>query len=86
MTYGGRVVFHRIEHLTPGRYEETLVHTVDPDPRSRWNEGFHTVAAVGGITLVDGKRHVFVPSRMLRVFRRKCARIFAARRNKGKHA
>lgn len=86
LTYGGRVVFHRIERLTPGRYEETLVHTVDPDPRSRWNEGFHTVAAVGGITLVDGKRHVFVPSRMLRVFRRKCARIFAARRNKGKHA
>lgn len=86
LTYGGRMVFHRIERLTPGQYQETLVHTVDPDPRSRWNKGFHTVAAVASLTLVDGKRYVFVPSRMLGVFRRKCARIFAASGNKRKDA
>lgn len=77
ITYGGTMVFDRIDRLTPTAFEETEVHRIAPDPNARWNEGFHTVAALEGRTLVDGKRHVFVPARMRHMLLRKWRRIFA---------
>ena len=58
-TGGGRIVINRIIRLTPDRFEEEEVATVEPDPEGLYPEGLHTLSKVGGFTLVDGKRFEF---------------------------
>jgi hypothetical protein len=53
-TYGGAVVIHRVDELTPHSFRETAVRRIEP-PRGRWAHGLHTVCAFGDDTLVDGK-------------------------------
>jgi hypothetical protein len=67
-TYGGRVVIHRILTLTPTAFEERPVGTVEPDPAGPYPAGLHTLSAVGGGTLLDGKRVIFSPAEFRRVF------------------
>ena len=56
-TYGGAVVLHRIDTLTPTAYSETLVRRVSPDLLGSCPDGLHTLNAWGDRTLVDGKWH-----------------------------
>lgn len=74
-TYGGAVVLHRILVCTPTAFEEVSVLQLDPDPKSPFAQGLHTVSAWGQRTLVDGKRHVF----SLPTVWRKLVRRFQAR-------
>jgi hypothetical protein len=60
-TYGGRVTVHRVLELTPTTFAEEQVATLEASPRSRYPVGPHTVTAIGGRVLVDGRRTVFVP-------------------------
>ena len=56
-TYGGAVMLHRIDTLTPTEFAETLVRRVSPDPLGSCPDGLHTLNAWGDRTLVDGKWH-----------------------------
>ena len=56
-TYGGRVVLNHVTRLTRTEFAEDPAVTVEPDHRSPYRHGLHTVSAYGRYTLVDGKRH-----------------------------
>ncbi|MGE3962779.1 MAG: hypothetical protein AB7I09_01625 [Planctomycetota bacterium] len=59
--YGGAVVIHEIERLSPTEYRERPVQRVAPDRRGPYPHGLHTLSAVGDVTLIDGLRSTFRP-------------------------
>jgi hypothetical protein len=61
-TYGGRVVVHRVDDLTPTAFAEEQVVVIEASRRSRYPIGPHTLTPVGDRVLVDGRRAVFVPA------------------------
>ncbi len=65
--YGRRVVINRIVTLTERVFEEEYAATVEPPTSGRFTGGLHTVSACGEITVIDAKRHIFVPHQTLRV-------------------
>jgi hypothetical protein len=69
-TYGARVVVNRVLTLTPDEFREEVAAVLNPDPRGAYPDGLHTVSTLGGRTLIDGKRRVFVPAEFLRMMRR----------------
>ncbi|HMQ75756.1 MAG TPA: hypothetical protein PKE21_05285 [Flavobacteriales bacterium] len=71
LTYGGRVVMHRVLELSPTAFSEEAVRTVGPITNSAYSKGLHTVSAVGDVTLVDGKRFVRVKDKAARERTRK---------------
>jgi hypothetical protein len=76
-TYGGRVTVHRVHELTPTTFSEKQVAVLEASSRSRYPLGPHTVTAVGGRVLVDGRRTVFVPAAcraFLRIWARNAGR------------
>ena len=77
LTYGGRVVFHRVLELSPTAFREEAVRTVGPITNSAYSKGLHTVSAVGDVTLVDGKRFLRVPDRAARERQRKLSTLLA---------
>jgi hypothetical protein len=58
--YGGRVVINRVLELTVKSFEEQPCAIVGPLSSGPYRAGFHTLAAVGDITLVDAKRKLFL--------------------------
>jgi len=50
-------VINRVTRLTPDEFEEEVAAHLRPDPAGPCPDGLHTLSAVGGLTLVDGKRH-----------------------------
>ncbi len=60
VTYGGRVVFNRVVRLTPTTLEEESVWDIGPSRNSRYRDGLHTVSMAGDVTVVDGKRYLFL--------------------------
>ncbi|MFT3885300.1 MAG: hypothetical protein QM724_07680 [Flavobacteriales bacterium] len=75
LTYGGRVAINRIITLTPDTFQEEVVRHVGPLKGTAWSKGLHTVSAVGGSTLIDGKRFVTDTSQERRIRQRKIARL-----------
>jgi hypothetical protein len=61
-TYGGAVVINRIERLDPDNFVETSMVRVAPEAGGQFCHGAHTLTAWGPRTLVDAKRHGFVPT------------------------
>jgi hypothetical protein len=57
-SYGGAIVITRIDVLTPTAFAETPVATLAPV--APYSQGLHTLAAVDGRTLIDGKRRQFI--------------------------
>jgi len=57
LAYGGAVAVNRILTLSPEDFAEETVNVLRPAPRGPFPHGLHTLAGVGNITLVDGKRH-----------------------------
>lgn len=58
-TYGGAIVLNRVDRLTPTRFSEEPVASVEPEPGSPYPAGRHTLSALGDRTLIDGHRFVF---------------------------
>ena len=58
-TYGGRVVLNKIMVLNPFEFKEEAIGFLEPPEKSKYNQGLHTLAAVGNFTLIDGKRFKF---------------------------
>jgi hypothetical protein len=59
-TYGGRVVIHKVTQLTPDEYAEEPASTIVPLTQGPFREGLHTISSAGDVTLVDGKRRIFM--------------------------
>jgi len=57
--YGRQVVVNRVKTITPTDFEEITEAVIGPDRRSAFPDGIHHLAAVGALTLVDGRRDVF---------------------------
>lgn len=74
-TYGARVVIHEVLELTPTRYRERAVATLDPPPGF---DGVHTIGFVDGTMIVDGKRHFISPFDVAARVRRAVRRVRAA--------
>jgi hypothetical protein len=58
-TYGGAVTINEITRLSPTRFKEKAVASVQPFPRSGYGNGLHTLSSFGEMTLIDGKRRIF---------------------------
>jgi hypothetical protein len=59
--YGGAVVINRIVRLDEERYEEVEVGRLEPDPRSAYPSGLHTISMRDGYAVIDGLRREFAP-------------------------
>lgn len=59
VSYGGGLTITRIDTLTPTRFAEEIVTSVQPPP-GRYSDGMHTLSSAGRLTLVDGRRDTFV--------------------------
>ena len=57
MTYGGRVIINQVLEISPDHFEEIKINAIEPVLGSRYKKGIHTLSAVGGMTLIDGKYH-----------------------------
>jgi hypothetical protein len=68
-TYGGRVIINQVNRLTPTEFDEEEASIVNPDPSSQYPHGMHTLASMGDVTLIDAKRHIFIPSALIRELR-----------------
>jgi hypothetical protein len=79
-TYGSRVVINRVVTLTTTAFREEPAAFVEPDPNGPYPDGLHTLTAVGGVTLVDGKRLELAPAEFLRIlgrmFMRRLRKVF----------
>jgi hypothetical protein len=56
--YRPHVVLHRVLALDPQVFDEVAERSIGPYRSSQYPHGTRTVAAVGGVTLVDGMRHI----------------------------
>jgi hypothetical protein len=74
-TYGGAVAINRVLRLTPTEFAEEVVRVIEPDLDGPFPDGLHTLAAAGNMTLIDGKRMIFVDEVFLRVVRRRLDNI-----------
>jgi hypothetical protein len=55
--YGSAMVVHRIDELSPTAFSETRVAEITPT----WQQGLtgtHTIAAAGGLTVIDARRTI----------------------------
>lgn len=60
-TYGGSVVIHRIETLTPADFSEREAVRLTPGRDWRFPHGMHTISGAGNWTVVDAKRRIVLP-------------------------
>ncbi len=70
-SYGGSITLNRVLKLSETEFEEDTILSLVPHRAARYNAGIHTVSAVGSMTLIDGKRMVFVSSALRRTLGRK---------------
>lgn len=68
-TYGRRVVINRVLRLTTLSFEEEPAAIIEPPATGAYTSGLHTISALGEKTLIDAKRHIFVPEECWRVLK-----------------
>ncbi len=59
-SYGGAVTINRVDLLTPIAFVEEEVRRIRPPASGKYPAGIHTLSGVGAITVVDGRRDLFV--------------------------
>jgi hypothetical protein len=64
------VVINRVLTLTTTAFREEPAAFVEPDVNGPYPDGLHTLSAVGGMTLIDGKRLQLAPAEFRRVIGR----------------
>ena len=69
-------MINRVIRLTPTEFSEEQVASIELDADSSYPDGVHTISTVGNITLVDGKRVVFVGSAFKRAIFRGLTKIY----------
>lgn len=78
-SYGGAVVINRVDALTPATFEETMVRRIGPLTTGRYRAGIHTLSGVGGKTVVDGRRDMFIASAFRRELAGRLGRVLKRR-------
>jgi len=58
--YGGRVVVNRVLKLSPTEFKEEEVVVINPYSDGPYQFGLHTISRTGNLTLIDGRRRVFI--------------------------
>jgi len=64
--YGGAVVVNRILRLDPDHFEEAVMARITPGPNWRYPDGLHTLNLCDGLVVVDAKRRVLDPLKLVR--------------------
>jgi hypothetical protein len=65
-TYGGAIAINKIEELSPTRFREITVASLQPDPAGPFPHGLHTLSKYGEFMLVDGKSYRFLGGLLLK--------------------
>jgi hypothetical protein len=81
--YGRAVVINKVIRLTATEYAEEPVARFAPAPGSRYAAGVHTLAGLGDLTAVDGKRMALAPHLVGRRIAAKIGRLAAKARGQG---
>lgn len=77
-TYGGAIRPLRIARLTPDGFAATLGERIAAPSRAHpFDEGLHTIAAAGPVTLIDVKRTVLSPRGLAIEIRRRARRLLS---------
>lgn len=58
--YGKKVTINKILELTPNKFKEIEENIVNPDDKSKFKDGIHTISKINNITIVDGKENKFI--------------------------
>lgn len=58
--YGGALAINKVLRLTPTEFEEEVVRVIRPDTEGPFPVGLHTLCEVDGVTLIDGRRMIFI--------------------------
>ena len=58
--YGWRLSIQRVIELSPSEFREEQVSVLEAGPQSPFPRGRHTLTALPGVTLIDGRRDLFV--------------------------
>ncbi|MDX2082631.1 MAG: DUF6492 family protein [Rickettsiales bacterium] len=74
-SYGSAVIINQIVELNEKVFREEFVKEIKPEEGSIY-KGFHTLSAFGNLTLIDGKRRVFLWYKPLISVFRNLVRIF----------
>jgi len=67
-TYGGQININKVNKLSEWEFEESRVATIAP-PSGKYSQGIHTLSSTEGYSVVDVKRYVFNPSKLIGAFR-----------------
>jgi len=59
-TYGGKIALNKIVKLNECAFEEETVGYIGTFKNSAFDKGIHTISGVGGYTIFDAKRFIFV--------------------------
>ena len=73
--YGGGVTINQITQLTPTEFNEIIVANITPDPEGSYPNGLHTLCAHGDMTIVDGRRDIFIPAAFRHALMRKLSKF-----------
>ena len=60
ISYGGHIVINKIMELSPTNFREEPVATIHPRKCDPFPDGLHHLCQCGDLTLVDGKREIFI--------------------------
>ncbi|MEW6235990.1 MAG: hypothetical protein AB1656_11425 [Candidatus Omnitrophota bacterium] len=73
--YGARLIINRVQKLTPEEFKEEAAGVIEPDPEGPYPDGCHTACAMGNVTIIDGKRWIFIPSAFWQTLKRGLRKI-----------
>lgn len=76
LRYGRRLIVNEITELTPERFSERPVSTIEPDVNGTYAAGLHTANAARDVIAVDGNRLHFVPHQAARAIATRLKRTF----------
>lgn len=75
-SYGGAIALNRVDELTPTSFRETTVKRIQPPETGSYRAGIHTASGQGDLTVIDGRRDVFLFSAFRRELTARLKRLF----------
>ncbi|MEX0797462.1 MAG: hypothetical protein WD274_12295 [Acidimicrobiia bacterium] len=75
-SYGGAIALNRVDDLTPTTFHETIVKRIRPPVTGPYRAGIHTASGQGDLTVIDGRRDVFLFSAFRREIAARLKRLF----------
>lgn len=78
-SYGGAIALNRVDELTPTSFRETTVRRIPPPVTGPYRAGIHTASGQGDLTVIDGRRDVFLFSAFRRELAARLRRVLKLR-------